>query len=170
MATEAASTSVLYLRVPPELKDAAEAFAVERGMTLTSAAVSLIERGLEEDANTSSVAELQRRLATTRSKLAQAETRVRDLEERLAESAQTSRVVAEQTRQVVGACPKCRKRVTGVDLIVERRCPHCGEALTPLLTPPQRGGATGLDQSEYLVLLGVLGVLVGLALVSGSGA
>lgn len=63
--------------------------------------------------------------------------------------------------QELASCPRCRKPVRGSDLLVSGRCPHCTKALTSLLTPAPHAG---LDPTEYLALLGALGVLVGLAL------
>jgi hypothetical protein len=49
------------------------------------------------------------------------------------------------------------------EMFVSGRCPHCQKAVTELLTPAPRAG---LQQSEYLALLGALGLLTGLALAS----
>ena len=52
----------------------------------------------------------------------------------------------------------------GSDLLVTGRCPQCEHAVTELLAPAPR---SGLDQTEYLALLGALGLLTGLALTAG---
>lgn len=49
----------------------------------------------------------------------------------------------------------------GSDLLVTGRCPHCDRAVTELLAPAPRAE---LNQSEYLALLGALGLLTGIAL------
>jgi hypothetical protein len=51
-------------------------------------------------------------------------------------------------------------------LLVSGRCPNCSRAITVLLTPrPQTGAA---DKDEYPALLGALGSLLGLALVTSN--
>src|SRR5258708_24078435 len=53
------STEVLYVRVPPQLKDATESYAAKRGLTVRSAVVGLLQRGLESVSNEGSVKEME---------------------------------------------------------------------------------------------------------------
>jgi hypothetical protein len=62
-------------------------------------------------------------------------------------------------RQELARCPVCPKPVSGGDLLMWGRRPHCGRALTSLLAPTR----AGLDRDEWIALLGALGVLAGLA-------
>jgi hypothetical protein len=81
--------------------------------------------------------------------------------EREEQTTGTLRALAERARPELGQCPQCRKPVRGSDYLVGGRCPHCGKALTALLTPRAQLGAP--ERDEYLALLGALGGLVGLA-------
>ena len=161
-------SAVIYARVPDALKQALEAHRSAGGLTLTRAVVELLEQGLVASAEGRSRAELEGKLAectseqeATRARLAEAELRLQAAREREQLTAGTYSALAERTRQELASCPRCRKPVRGSDLLVSGRCPHCRTALTSLLTPAPRAG---LDPTEYLALLGALGVLVGLAL------
>ncbi len=166
-------SAVLYARVPDSLKQVLHAHAADRGLSLTTAVVELLERGLEAGANAQSVAELERTLALAESELAQTRARLQQAElglqaarEREQTTARTYSALGERARQQLASCPQCRKPVRGQDLLVSGHCPNCNKALSSLLLPAPRAG---LDGNEYLALMGALGVLVGLALAS-SGA
>jgi hypothetical protein len=147
-------TEVVYARVPGSLKQALEAHAGERGLTLTAAVVELLRHGLEAIASAPSLSELERQLAACRSergqlraRLQEAELRLEAARERQEIAAQSYRALAERTRQQLARCSRCPN-------------PSCGTALSSLLLPAPRAG---VDANEYLALLGALGVLVGLA-------
>ena len=57
------STEVIYARVPVPLKEAADAYASQRGKTLTGAVVDLLDRGLAAVSDERSVAQLEANLA-----------------------------------------------------------------------------------------------------------
>ena len=161
-------SAVLYARLPEALKQALEAYGSTRGLTLTGAAVELLEQGLRASREGRSRAELKATLAACRSEREQAQVRLKEAELRLQGmrereqlTAATYASLAERTRQELASCPRCREPVRGCDLLVSGRCPKCGKALTSLLRPAPQAN---LEQSEYLALLGALGVLVGLAL------
>lgn len=161
-------SAVLYARVPDPLKQALQAHAGERGLTLTHAVVELVERGLRAIADEQSVSELEARLAAARGELEQTRARLREAElgvraagEREQLTARTHSALARRARQTLGSCPQCRKPVRGCDLLVAGRCPNCDKALSSLLLPAPRAN---LDRDEYLALLGALGVLVDLAI------
>jgi rubrerythrin len=163
-------SAVIYARVPDSLKQALHAHAGERGLTLTTAVVELVERGLEAIADEQSVTELDAKLAAasrelerTRGRLQEAELGLQTARERERLTARTYSALAERARQQLGSCPQCRAPVRGCDLLVAGRCPNCGKALTSLLLPTPRAN---FARDEYLALVGALGVLVGLALAS----
>jgi hypothetical protein len=163
-------SAVIYARVPDSLKQTLHAHAGERGLTLTTAVVELLERGLEAIADEHSVHELEAKLAAvsneleaTRGGLREAELGLQAAREREQLSARTYGALAERARQPLGSCPRCREPVRGSDLLVAGRCPNCGKALTSLLLPAPRAN---FASDEYLALMGALGVLVGLALAS----
>jgi len=149
-------SAVVYTRVPDSLKQALEAHASERGLSLTRAVVELVERGLEQTADQPSSSELEQ----TRVQLKQAELGLQSATQRERLTARTYRALAERARHQLGSCPGCRHPLTGSDLLVSGRCPNCGKALTTLPLPAPR---SGFDRDEYLALLGAVGVLVGLA-------
>jgi len=160
-------------RVPDSLKRALQAYASERGLTLTSAVVDLLERGLEAIADATSITGLKQKLAasssevhTTRARLQEAESELQASREREETSARIYRALAERARGELASCPQCRKPVRGSDLLVSGHCPNCARAITALLLPRPQTGAP--DKDEYLALLGALGGLVGLALASTS--
>ena len=167
---------MVYARVPDSLKQALQAHASERGLTLTQAVVELVEHGLEAIADEQSVPGLEAKLALstselekTRGRLKEAELRLQAAREREQLTARTYTALAARARQQLASCPRCRAPVRGSDLLVSGHCPNsnCDTALTSLLTPTPKAG---LDPNEYLALLGALGVLVGALATSGAGA
>ncbi len=161
---------VLYARVPEALKQALQAHAAGRGLSQTRAIVELLEEGLQASRDERSLAALESTLARSQGELQATRVRVRELElaleaarEREEQRARTYRALAARVRQELASCPRCRKPVRGSDLLVSGRCPHCGKAVTELLAPAPK---SALDQTEYLALLGALGLLTGLALAS----
>ena len=160
-------SAVLYTRVPEALKRALAASAATRGLSQTRAVVELLEQGLEASGS-ERLAELEGALARSQRELEAAGRRLREAEleleairEREQHTARTYAALAARVRQELARCPGCTKPVRGSDLLVSGRCPHCGRAVTELLAPAPR---SGLDQTEYLALLGALGLLTGLAL------
>ena len=150
------------------LKQALEAHASERGLSLTRALVELLERGLAPIAEEQSVREREGKLAAATSELTERRARLKQAElglqaarEREKTTARTHRAFAARARHELAPCPQCRKPLRGFDLLISGHCPHCDKPLTSLLVPTRLGG---LVQNEYLALLGALAVLVGLAL------
>jgi hypothetical protein len=166
------STTPLFVRVPDALKQALADRAGERGLSLTSAVVALLERGLdtsEEERAREREGELAAcagELERTRARLAEAEAALALAREREQISATSLRALAERARGELASCPQCSHPLRGYDLLVAGHCPNCKRAITTLLTPrPQRGSP---DKDAYLALLGALGGLVALALASSS--
>jgi hypothetical protein len=166
-------STVLYARVPDALKQALAACAHERGLSLTAAAVALLEQGLDASADTrarereAELAASAGELEQTRARLAEAETALALAKEREEITASTSGALAERAFGELASCPQCRKPLRGYDLLVSGHCPGCKRAITTLLTPRPQLGAP--DKDSYLALLGALGGLVALALASASG-
>jgi hypothetical protein len=165
-------STVLYTRLPDALKQALAAHARERGLSLTAAAVALLERGLDasegererEGELAASVSELER----TRARLVETEAALALAREREQVTAASFRALSERARGVLASCPQCQKPLRGSDLLVSGHCPQCARPITALLLPRPQHGAP--DRDAYLALLGALGGLVGLSLAStGSG-
>lgn len=157
-------SQTIYARVPDTIKDAADAHAASHGMTLASAVSDLLDRGLQAAADERSVAELERRTAELSAE-------VETLQQRDQAISSAYRALAQRTAQPVGACPRCGDPVTGHDLLVVGHCPkpECAASLTQLLG--SRPGAAveskgGLDDGEFKMLLGALGLALGIAYLS----
>jgi plasmid stability protein len=160
--------AVLYLRLSEERKQALAARAREHGLSLNASACELIARGLQADEEERARERLEQKLAAgaseleaTRARLAEADLRLQAASEREQLIASTYAAFAERARGELASCPRCGKPLRGSDLVVSGRCPHCDKDLTSLLLPSRFGS---LVTTEYLALLGALGVLAGLAL------
>jgi hypothetical protein len=168
---ENASTmsQTIYARVPDAIKAAADAYAVSHGMTLASAVSDLLDRGLQAAADERSINELERRAAELSAE-------VEAFRERDQAVSSAYRALAQRTGQRVGECPRCGRPITGHDLLVTGHCPHqeCHASLTSLLgssAPAETAAQKGsLDEGEFKVLLGALGLLLGIAYLSQRGA
>lgn len=161
-------SAVVYTRVPEALKKTLADYAASRGLSQTRAVVELLEQGLEGSGGQRSLPDLEARLDRSQSELEATRVRLRETElevkagrEREQLTAHTYSALAARVRQELARCPGCKKPVRGSDLLVNGRCPHCGRAVTELLAPAPRAG---LNQTEYLALLGALGLLTGIAL------
>lgn len=160
---------VVFCRVPAALKQALQARAGERGLSLNAAVVELVERGLAASEQERSGEKLAGRLAAgarelerTRARLAAAELELQAARAREQERGRAARALAERARHRLCACPQCRQPLRGLDLLASGHCPNCDRPLTALLVPRPQTGAP--DPHEYLALLGALGGLLGLAL------
>ena len=155
-------SQVIYSRVPDEVKDAADAYAAEKGATLSNAIVDLLERGLTAASNEVSIAALEARLSETSAACGQLEAQLRAAKTELA----AVQALGQRATQPVGNCPRCSGAITGLDVFSAGRCASCGQGLSELLTPSPQ--SKGLDQKEFLLLMGALGAVVAIALVAGS--
>jgi hypothetical protein len=153
------SSEVIYARVPKPLKDAADAYASQRGGSLTKAVAELLDRGLTAVSDERSIAELEVNLARVTSEKIQAESELRAAKTELMAVANLS----QRAQQDVGTCPNlaCRQPISGYDLLATGRCRQCGQALSTLIAPATPSST--LDQRELMILLGALGAVVGIA-------
>jgi antitoxin component of RelBE/YafQ-DinJ toxin-antitoxin module len=156
-------SQTIYARVPDEIKEAADAYASDGGMTLANAVADLLDRGLQAVADEGLIAELEARVAQLNAENDR-------LKQRDQAASSVYQALAQRTAQPVGACPKCDGSISGYDLLVSGRCarPDCGASLTPLLgVPAGASSAKGrLDDGEFKVLLGALGLALGIAYIS----
>ncbi|MGH3085308.1 MAG: hypothetical protein ACRDNP_14890, partial [Gaiellaceae bacterium] len=167
-------SAVLYLRLPDAAKQALQARARERELSLNATVCELIEQALAAVADERASEELERKLAASTSELEQTRTRLAETGRRLQIARERDKTIArlqgalaERARHELASCPQCRKPLRGCDLLVSGHCPQCTRPITELLIPRPQTGAP--DRDAYLALLGALGGLVGLALGTTSG-
>lgn len=154
-------SQVIYARVPDALKEAADEYASERGVTLTSGVVDLLERGLAASSDERSIADLEAKLAQAAAAKAESDARLAALINELG----GLRAFAQRANLEVGRCPKCTQPITGYELIALGQCRHCDRPLLDLLAPA--ASSPTLDQREVGILLGALGVaLIGAAIIA----
>lgn len=151
------ATEVIYARVPKELKDAADEYARNRGATLTSAVVDLLDRGLSAVSDDQSVVELEKTVASLTADNARLDG---ELQGARMEVGALRNFTARASRKI-GSCPGCTGEISGYDLLAAGRCPNCERGLSSLLVPDKT--SANLDQRELLILVGALGALLGAA-------
>jgi len=159
--------STLYARIPASLKVQLDAYASSRGETLTAAVTGLLARGLELATDLIAIEDMRARVATLERQLSQAQVDVAQAE--ATASALRSRedqflTLARRAERALGPCPNagCGKPVRGIDVLLTQQCPSCGGGLSSVLV----GQTKGFNQTELLILLGALGILVGAAYVA----
>jgi len=153
------AAEVIYARVPKTLKEAADAFASERGKTLTGAVIELLECGLMAISNERSIVELEKNLAEVSAEKSRV---VADLHAADAE-VNALRTFGQRAARPIGTCPNslCSKSISGYDLLALGQCPHCGQTLSSLIAP--KAEAPTIDQREIMILIGALGAVLGIA-------
>jgi hypothetical protein len=157
------TTEVAYARIPTELKTAVAAHADQHGVSQTAAIVALLERGLQADALADRVRAAEEQLAAAQTHGRDAVARVRTLEEREQTLRQTYDGLVARLERPVAKCPKCAADVRGYDLLATGQCQSCKTPLTSLLLSKSAKSTT--DQTELLLLLGALGLVLTLAYV-----
>jgi hypothetical protein len=153
-------SAVVYIRAPDSLKQALKTYAVEGGMTETAAAVSLLERALEAIEHEASVAQLKRKLEAATRELETTRAALHEAELQQRAAAHVYKAVARRAHQPLAKCKACQAPLSGADLFAAGICPNCSVGITDLVVWTKGG----LNQTEYLPFIGLLGALVGLAL------
>ncbi len=74
-------------------------------------------------------------------------------------------VLGKRLERSVGTCPECQKPISGVDLLSDGQCRHCGANLLNVLAETPK---PGLNDADVKVVLTAIGVFLALALVSQS--
>ena len=159
-------SQTIYARVPDHIKEATDAHASASGTTLANAVADLLDRGLQATADARSIDDLEQTVAALSSE-------VERLRQRDQAMSSAYRALAQRTAQPVGKCPACGNAVTGHDLLIKGGCPHpgCGASLAPLLdtNTEQKPTKGSLDDGEFKLLLGALGVALGIAYLTQGG-
>lgn len=166
------STATIYARVPEQTKRAADAFAAERGTSLTTAVQELLSLGLEAAANAGSVRTLQHQVLMLEGELGSARTEVREMavlrdqsQQELASVRQAAAVWAQRANIKVAACPSCKEAISGADLLVTGHCKRCNAPTSALMEPKDTDAVNGRD---LMIVLGAVGVLLGLVVLAGT--
>ena len=157
-------SQVIYARVPDGLKEATDVYSHSKGTTLTRAVVDLLERGLAAVSDEPSIAELESELVRLSTEKTRLET---ELQTTRAETAALQSLTA-RVNQNVGTCPSCRSDISGYDLLATGQCSECGQTLTELVAPTEP--PSNLNQREFMLLLGALGAVVGVAILASGKA
>jgi hypothetical protein len=162
--------ATLYAHIPDQLHSAIESYSKDRHVKLTAAAVELLEIGLDAVANATTNAALEERLAAATEQAAesralaeQAENARAALQATLNGQIEAYALVGGRLSQPIGLCPSCKEPISGRDLVVSNACGKCTASLSALLDPKTPANST-LNGTEYLLLIGALGLLVGMAM------
>lgn len=160
------SEQVLYAKVPQRLKAATGEYATVNGLTLAGAVIQLLERGLEWEKAGATMAKLENRVNQLAADKATLQSELHGARSEL----QALGALGNRVRQTVGSCPnpECGKPISGYDLLATGACPLCGTSLSALLAGSS-GQPQGLNQQDFLLLIGALGAVVGVALLAAKG-
>jgi hypothetical protein len=158
-------SQVIYARVPEAVKADVEKYADEHGVTLSSAAVDLLQRGLAAAGEERSIAILETKLAklTGEKKALEAELQA------VTNEVSSLRLFAQRAvATTVGSCPSCHSPISGLDLLGRGLCEKCQASLLELIAPKTRVSQPVLDDRAVGALIGALGVVLIAAAVLGS--
>lgn len=158
---------VIYARVPESLKAATEGYAAEHGHTLAAAVAELLAGGLEAEGSAARIAALEGKIGRLGADKVTLQSELHGARAEL----QALGAFGERVRQAVGTCPnsECGAPITGYDLLAAGVCPRCGTVLSGLLLGKETR-SDSLNQQQFLLLIGALGALVGVALLAGKGS
>jgi hypothetical protein len=151
-------SQTIYARVSDQLKAAVDDHAARSGQTLAGAVADLLDCGLQATADEHSIKALKENVRTLKAE-------VETYEER--EKAWAA--FAQRTALKVGSCPSCGHDVSGRDLLVDGLCRNCGANLSPLLGTGPKVKKGGLNEGDFNLLLGALGLVLAVALVTQQG-
>jgi hypothetical protein len=150
-------SQVIYARVPETVKADVEEYASKEGVTLSSATVDLLQRGLASIGEERSVANLE----TTVAKLAVENSVLSSKVEVATNELGGLRSLADRASStVVGTCPSCGASISGLDLLGQGRCGKCRDSLLELLAPKSQSAKPFLDDRAVGALIGALGVVL----------
>ena len=161
-------SQVIYARVPDVVKADVEEYANEHGVTLSSAAVDLLQQGLAAAGEARSIASLEAKLARMTGEKEALEAKL----QAVANEASSLRSFAQRSAAtVVGSCPNCHSPISGLDLLGRGLCGKCQASLLDLIAPKMRLPKPVLDDRAVGALIGGLGVvLIAAALLGSKGA
>jgi len=147
------ATTTIYARVPGELKEAADAYAAEHGMTLANAVADLLSRGMEAAVSEGSLKILEARAKELQRELDQVRPALNALNDRLP--------------QVLGTC-RCGRPLTGGDLLLKGICPACNLGLSAVLAGSSESSAT-VNRADLTPFLAGIGIALAVILLAMAG-
>lgn len=158
-------SQVIYARVPEAVKADVEEYADEHGVTLSSAAVDLLQRGLAAAGEERSIASLETKLAKISGEKGALEAKLQAVANEVGSLRSFAQRAAATT---VGSCPSCHSSISGLDLLGRGLCAKCQASLLELIAPKMRSPQPLLDDRAVGALIGGLGVVLIAAAVLGS--
>ena|ERR1035438_7180395 len=150
------STQVLYARIQEDLKTEVDEHARLRGVTLTTAVSDLVTRGLASISEEKSIRLLESQLAELRSEKSKLEFEYQAAKVEV----DTVRALTQRSNHLIGKCVQCNSPFTGYELLAKGQCSN-GHAIGSLLN--LEPSASVADQRDFLLFLGALGAVVGVA-------
>ncbi len=158
-------SQVIYARVPEAVKADVEEYADEHGVTLSSAAVDLLQRGLAAAGEERSITSLETKLAKISGEKGALEAKLQAVANEVSSLRSFAQRAAATT---VGSCPSCHSPISGLDLLGRGLCGKCQASLLELIAPKMRSPQPLLDDRAVGALIGGLGVVLIAAAVLGS--
>lgn len=166
------ASTVIYARVPAEVKEAAESHAESRGMTLTAAITDLLSKGLEASENARSAQSLEVEVQRLRAQLDGARAEVAGAQTQAQAVTASFQSLSHRLGQPLAPCPNhaCGGPVRGYDLLVTGRCPRCRTSLAVTLAEVATGSKPVEKTDDWLLLLGAVGAAIGAGILINSGS
>ncbi len=165
------ASTVVYARVPLAIKEAAEAHAEARGMTLAASITDLLSRGLEATENLRAAGALEAEVHRLRAELDGASAEVAGAQARAQAVTAFFQSLSHRLTQPLAPCPNqaCRGTVRGYDLLVTGRCHRCRTSLAGVLAQVATGAKPLEKPDDWLLLLGAVGAAIGAGILIDSG-
>ncbi len=158
-------SEVIYARVPDAVKASVEEYANKHGVTISLAAVDLLQRGLAAADKEPSINSLETNLAKISGEKMLLEARLQTVTNEVNSLRSFAQRAAATT---IGSCPSCHSPINGLDLLGRGLCGKCQASLLELIAPKMRSSQPVLDDRAVGALIGGLGVILIAATVLGS--
>lgn len=158
-------SQVIYARVPEVVKADVEEYAHQHAVSLSSATVDLLQRGLVAAGEEHSITNLEARLTRVSSEKASLEA---ELQMTANELGGLRTFVQRAATTTVGSCPGCHSPISGMDLLGSGQCGRCQSSLLELFAPKVPASQPLLDDRAVGALVGALGIVLIAAAVLGS--
>jgi Zn finger protein HypA/HybF involved in hydrogenase expression len=148
-----ADTKPFYVRMPVALKEQVSEFAAQRGLSLSDAICSFVEKGLEYDGLKISLNECAKENQTYKLKNVNLEGQVTTLKGQLFAVQNALRGLRSLIQTRVARCKSCSSEISLQDLAL-RRCPQCGGSSMDLLEEYRGQMTAGQAIERMLAIVG----------------